>query len=219
MMHNTHFDSFFVTYKISAHSNLSAAFTLLFSSFLRLEQASYVKIVGVIICFLGAITTGLADSDSSSNDDNAPHHTISGDIVAILGAAGYGLYTTTIRYLIPEDESSSTSDHTNRDNDHSNNRGYAGGEETKSGDINNIIHANSNNSSNSTAISNGNGNSNSNSIGNSNNRKTPAPIVSMHLLLGYVGLVNALLLAPVLGIMVSTLKHLFFFRFTSWLEL
>jgi solute carrier family 35, member F5 len=93
---------------------------------LGLEQASYWKILGVLVCFAGAISTGLND------DNNNTNQTVVGDILAILGAVGYGSYTASIRYFIPDEEA-----------------------------------------------------------------------VSMHLVLGYIGLVNALLLLPCLLILVS----------------
>jgi solute carrier family 35 protein F5 len=143
-------------------SNLSAAFTLLFAAWLRLESASYVKIIGVVICFVGAITTGLADSKGGGG----PADSVGGDVIAVLGAAGYGLYTTTIRYLVPEDES-------------------GGSFNSDSEQIVNAMHFSDNKNADITT----------------NSGKKQAKPVSMHLLLGYIGLVNAVTLAPIVGIM------------------
>ena len=84
-------------------SNLAASFTLAFAWFYGLEDVTYLKIGGVVICFVGAVCVGLQDHNSDGS-----MHTISGDIVALLAAAGYGLYTTMIRrkvsifaYIVP----------------------------------------------------------------------------------------------------------------------
>ncbi|KAJ1424877.1 hypothetical protein B484DRAFT_432237, partial [Ochromonadaceae sp. CCMP2298] len=56
------------------------------------------KVLGILACFLGAVCVGLKDSTDDST------HTVVGDLVALLGALGYGLYTIAIRYQIPDDE-------------------------------------------------------------------------------------------------------------------
>ena len=81
---------------LSLSSNLAASFTLAFSWFYGLEDVTWMKIVGVVVCFLGAVCVGLQDSRSESGS----MHTVSGDIVALLAAAGYGLYTTMIRRMV-----------------------------------------------------------------------------------------------------------------------
>jgi solute carrier family 35 protein F5 len=78
-------------------SNLSASFTLAFSYFAGIEDASAIKIVGVIICFGGAVSVGLQDETSSNSGS------IGGDVMALLGSAGYGLYTTAMKYKVPDD--------------------------------------------------------------------------------------------------------------------
>lgn len=191
-------------------SNLSAAFTLLFSSFLRLEQASYVKIVGVVICFVGAITTGLADSGSGGGgggNDDGPNHTVGGDIVAVLSAAGYGLYTTTIRYLVPEDESEADDDNdtttttTRRSGDDV--EGAARTASSAAAVTVSALHNPHHNSNDSNANNNSSSGRDSHPPATQTTQTKRRP-VSMHLLLGYIGLVNALLLAPVVGIMVRS---------------
>lgn len=62
-----------------------------------IEEFSWCKIVGMIICFAGSVSVGL--EDSSGGDQK---QTVSGDIVALLAAAGYGLYTTVIRVKVSE---------------------------------------------------------------------------------------------------------------------
>lgn len=76
-------------------SNLSASFTLFFSWNIGIEDLSWCKLIGIIICFCGSVSVGLVDS---SGDDET--QTVSGDIVALLAAAGYGLYTTVIRVKV-----------------------------------------------------------------------------------------------------------------------
>ena len=83
----------------SHHSNLSAAFTLTFAYFWGLEGITFSKIAGIVFCFAGAVVVTVEDSDNANNQS------IGGDIVALLASMGYGLYTTIIRKLIPDDES------------------------------------------------------------------------------------------------------------------
>eukprot|EP01039_Chlorochromonas_danica_P010968 gene10968-12195_t len=79
-------------------SNLSSSFTLFFAWYMGLEGVTWGKILGVIICFVGAVVVGLQDEDGSQQQ------TVVGDIVALLAAAGYGVYTTIIRFAVPNDE-------------------------------------------------------------------------------------------------------------------
>eukprot|EP01032_Pedospumella_encystans_P012804 gene12804-14785_t len=81
-------------------SNMAGAFTLAFSYYAGLEGITYGKVLGIIACFLGAVCVGLNDT----GDGNGQMQTVTGDIVAFFGAVGYGLYTTIIRYKIPDDE-------------------------------------------------------------------------------------------------------------------
>eukprot|EP01038_Epipyxis_sp_PR26KG_P008033 gene8033-10886_t len=79
-------------------SNTSASFTLAFSWWWGLEEISYFKIYGLLACFAGAACIGVQDQS------NAQQRTLVGDIIALLSSVGYGIYTTTIRYNIPNDE-------------------------------------------------------------------------------------------------------------------
>ena len=77
-------------------SNLSASFTLFFSWLMGLEEITSFKIIGIITCFIGAVSVTLLDS--SSDDDNS--HSVVGDIIALISAIGYGVYTTMIRHKV-----------------------------------------------------------------------------------------------------------------------
>jgi len=91
-------------------SNLSGTFTFAFSWYLGLEVFTYGKVFGILACFLGAVCVGLNDSgetDSSSSGGSGSAtgaHNVGGDSVALLGAVFYGLYTTVVQYLIPDDD-------------------------------------------------------------------------------------------------------------------
>eukprot|EP01031_Cornospumella_fuschlensis_P040091 gene40091-48855_t len=56
-------------------SNLSASFTLFFSWYMGLEEVTYMKICGVVICFGGAVMVGLQD------EDNSRSQSLGGDII------------------------------------------------------------------------------------------------------------------------------------------
>lgn len=80
---------------------MAASFTLFFSWWLALEDITYFKVIGIFICFVGAVTVGFQDEDI--NDDSGSH-SMAGDIVALTSSAGYGVYTTLMRYKVPNDE-------------------------------------------------------------------------------------------------------------------
>lgn len=66
-----------------------------------IEEVTMLKTLGILVCFAGAVGVGLQDEES--NDDGT-RQTVGGDAVALLGAAGYGLYTTAIRYKVPDED-------------------------------------------------------------------------------------------------------------------
>ena len=96
-------------------SNLSAGFTLFFSWWYGVEKLTISKILGVSICFVGVGLVALADSNSNTRNlvATADESTVTtplnvlGDLMAVLGAAGYGLYTTVLRVKVKDDESAS----------------------------------------------------------------------------------------------------------------
>ena len=71
-----------------------------FSYLAGLEDVTTGKVLGLLLCFIGAVFVALQDTESSSIN-----RTFIGDIVALLAAMGYGLYTTIIRMKVPDDES------------------------------------------------------------------------------------------------------------------
>lgn len=83
----------------SPRSNLSGIFTFAFSWYLGLEGFTYGKVLGVLACFLGAVCVGVSDSEHSGAAVSG-EHTVAGDTVALAGAVFYGLYTTTLKYLV-----------------------------------------------------------------------------------------------------------------------
>ena len=96
-------------------SNLSGGFTLLFSWLYGVEKITCRKILGLSICFLGLAALAVSDSnqptDQSTDSSNSMNYNVRqnifGDIMAVLGAVGYGLYTTILRVKVADDESAS----------------------------------------------------------------------------------------------------------------
>lgn len=103
-------------------SNLSGGFTLLFSWLCGIEQITFGKVCGVSICFVGvalvtlhdteappdAVTSQLSSGGSiSSSSAYGDEHGLVGDVMAVCGAVGYGLYTTAMRLKVTDDESAS----------------------------------------------------------------------------------------------------------------
>ena len=81
-------------------SNLSGVFTLFFSYISGVEEFSREKLFGLLICFIGVILVSIHDN-KNSNDSNS--ESFIGDMLAIIGAMGYGLYTTVIKLKIGND--------------------------------------------------------------------------------------------------------------------
>lgn len=66
-----------------------------------MEEMSYGKVAGVLICFLGAVVIAFQDTEGNDDgDDSSQKQTLSGDLIALISSVGYGLYTTVIRYYV-----------------------------------------------------------------------------------------------------------------------
>ncbi|KAG2516807.1 hypothetical protein BBO99_00006534 [Phytophthora kernoviae] len=68
------------------------------------EPFVWMKLAGVMLCMTGNITTIFNDVGEDNGADHA-----AGDLVALFAAFMYGVYTTAIRRLIPDEESVSIS--------------------------------------------------------------------------------------------------------------
>jgi solute carrier family 35 protein F5 len=89
-------------------TNLNGSFTLFFSYWMGVEDASQTKVWGVILCLIGVVLVALGDrTEEISNVSTDSSNVIFGDLLALLGAVSYGLYTTLIKVKIGEKESSS----------------------------------------------------------------------------------------------------------------
>lgn len=95
----------YMMFVYASTSNLSGAFTFALAWGVGLEEWTIGKIAGILVCFLGVVLVSLQDSNGDGGDDDGSSsssgdHAVSGDILAILAAFGYGLYTTMIRYKV-----------------------------------------------------------------------------------------------------------------------
>ena len=75
----------------------SSAFTLLLSVWLLREPFAWLKLGGVALCMAGNTLTAASDSDGAGSSP------VWGDMVGLLSALLYGLYTVAIRALAPAD--------------------------------------------------------------------------------------------------------------------
>jgi solute carrier family 35 protein F5 len=87
-------------------SSTSTVFTFLLSVLVLREPFRWLKLAGVVFCMAGNMTTIL--NDSGDGDASVSDHAL-GDLVALFAAFMYGVYTTAIRQLIPDEESVSIS--------------------------------------------------------------------------------------------------------------
>ena len=69
------------------------------------EKFTTGKLLGVLLSFAGVVFVALRDTNDGSvtigSDNNQPQGTLKGDLLALLSAAGYGLYTTVLRLQVP----------------------------------------------------------------------------------------------------------------------
>ncbi|ETI56292.1 hypothetical protein F441_01114 [Phytophthora nicotianae CJ01A1] len=85
-------------------SSTSTVFTFLLSVVALKEPFVWMKLAGVILCMAGNISTIFNDEGVDGGTDH-----VFGDLVALFAAFMYGVYTTAIRRLIPDEESVSIS--------------------------------------------------------------------------------------------------------------
>ena len=64
---------------------------------LEAEAITYSKLIGVSLCVLGVVLVSLQDREEA---DGAVAHSLWGDIVAALGAALYGLFSTVLKVKV-----------------------------------------------------------------------------------------------------------------------
>lgn len=91
-------------------SNLSGAFTLFFSWLGGLEQITTDKLAGLALCIAGVVIVGLQDDGAvggggGEGGESDGQHSGFGDLMAVVGAMGYGMYTTVLKVKVEDDES------------------------------------------------------------------------------------------------------------------
>uniref|UniRef100_M4BZI1 EamA domain-containing protein n=1 Tax=Hyaloperonospora arabidopsidis (strain Emoy2) TaxID=559515 RepID=M4BZI1_HYAAE len=85
-------------------SSTSTVFTFLLSVVALKEPFVWIKLAGVVLCMAGNVSTIMNDKGTHEGTDH-----VLGDLVALFAAFMYGVYTTAIRRLIPDEESVSIS--------------------------------------------------------------------------------------------------------------
>ncbi|CAE8617722.1 unnamed protein product [Polarella glacialis] len=80
-------------------SSSSVAFTLLLSMIFLREPLTLLKVLGVVLCWVGNGLTAAGDSPETKLSKNV----VWGDVICLLGAMLYAAYTVAIRRLEPKD--------------------------------------------------------------------------------------------------------------------
>jgi solute carrier family 35, member F5 len=88
-------------------SSSSGIWTLIIGSAMRVDRFSVVKVAAVACSFGGVIMVSLVDS-SSPPDQLEANTEIVGDVLALLSAIAYGLYSVLLKKLIPDERQVST---------------------------------------------------------------------------------------------------------------
>eukprot|EP00624_Nannochloropsis_granulata_P003196 evm.model.NODE_2618_length_17309_cov_37.127159.3 len=80
-------------------STTSSLWTFLFSTCRGLETFAWTKMGGLLLSMGGTVLVGLADRSKGGDD------TLGGDVICLFAAVMYGVYTTALRVLVPDDSS------------------------------------------------------------------------------------------------------------------
>ena len=83
-------------------ASTGSLFTFLIAVYMKDENFTASKCIGVGLCVAGSVVTGLKDTLTSSS--NGPNSSFWGDSAGLLSALGYGIYTICIRIKCPKDE-------------------------------------------------------------------------------------------------------------------
>lgn len=87
-------------------SSTSSIFTFLFGYLFRVETVTRRKLAGVLVCFLGVLFvtfSGVKARPSESDSECTKENTLKGDLVALLAAVCYALYSLYIKYFLGDD--------------------------------------------------------------------------------------------------------------------
>ncbi|ONH65549.1 Thiamine-repressible mitochondrial transport protein THI74 [Cyberlindnera fabianii] len=85
-------------------SSTSSFFTLVVGALAKTEKFNHVKVVGLVLSFVGVILITKADGDQVSEDLQRTKLSIFiGNTLALLGALLYGVYTTLLKYKIRDE--------------------------------------------------------------------------------------------------------------------
>jgi drug/metabolite transporter (DMT)-like permease len=76
--------------RLILHSNTSSVFTLLFAWLSGVEKITVGKVAGIALCLLGVAIVSYQDEEGEKGQE----HSLIGDVVGLIGALSYGLYTT-----------------------------------------------------------------------------------------------------------------------------
>lgn len=77
-------------------STTASLWTFLFSTCRGLERFAWVKMLGLLLSIGGTVMVGLGDQNSGTD-------TVAGDALCLFAAVMYGVYTTALRILVPDD--------------------------------------------------------------------------------------------------------------------
>lgn len=80
-------------------STTSSLWTFLFSTCRGLERFAWVKMAGLLLSMGGTVLVGLADRNGEGTNS------VAGDALCLFAAIMYGVYTTALRVLVPDDRS------------------------------------------------------------------------------------------------------------------
>ncbi|KAM3573048.1 hypothetical protein VYU27_004981 [Nannochloropsis oceanica] len=80
-------------------STTSSLWTFLFSTCRGLEAFAWTKMGGLLLSMGGTVLVGVADRSEGGDD------TLGGDVICLFAAVMYGVYTTALRVLVPDDSS------------------------------------------------------------------------------------------------------------------
>lgn len=84
-------------------ASTSSFFTIIVGRIFHIETLDVTKVMSIVVSFIGVLCVTLNDDPTTSNDHLSFQSILAGDILALLGALFYGIFSIVLKYKVQED--------------------------------------------------------------------------------------------------------------------